>query len=301
MGALFSHKDSSPVSLTGHYTGEVWVRHGLSPVSLSTLTGRSLYRGLWPMERSAKRLLGVSLEASLVQRHRLLDQLVSQAIEAQPDLQILEIAAGASARASRMLRLFPQHEKLHYMEADLPDVVNHKQTLLGTLGLEDDPRYALRPVNIKRTDGPLSPEGLLADLDPARPVLILTEGLLNYFPMATVLDFMSRLARCLNTFPQGRYIAELWPRLPDYPGIRARQAMVRLIESVTRQEVPLHFTDEEDIARALYQAGFTEAQVLNPDRVDFLQPVPGMRAPALFRVLDGRVTGPGRAAGSSKR
>ncbi|MDX1588989.1 MAG: class I SAM-dependent methyltransferase [Oleiphilaceae bacterium] len=285
-------QDRSPVSLTGHYTGEVWVRHNLSPRSLSTVTGRSLYRALWPLERSAARLLGVSLEASLVQRHRLLDQLVQQAIAEQPDLQVLEMAAGASARAGRMLGQFPQHHSLCYTEADLPAVVAHKRSLLPSLGLEDDRRYRLMPVNIRRTEGPLSPESLLSQFDGTRPVLVITEGLLNYFPLATVQDFMARLAQALQGFPRGRYLAELWPRLPDYPGIRARQGMLKLIEAVTRQTVPLHFRDDDDIARAMATAGFTRTKVLNPDSVEFLQPVPLMRAPALFRVLDGRVDGP---------
>ncbi|TVP54393.1 MAG: hypothetical protein EA349_11580 [Halomonadaceae bacterium] len=292
MGPQSLIQDRSPVSLTGHYTGQVWVRHGLAPKALATARGRLLYRALQPLERSASKLAGISLEASLVQRHRLLDQLVSEAIGVEPGLQILEIAAGASARASRVLGEH-QGKALNYTEADLPAVVNHKAQLLPALGLQQETRHRLLPVNIQRSEGPLSPEALLADLDSQRPVLVITEGLLNYFPLSTVLSFMERLVKALSAFPEGRYLADIWPRLPQYPGATGRKAMVALIESVTRQKVPLHFNDARDMTSAVLGTGFNQIRVIDPDDFRFHKSVPVMRRPALFRILDARVTGQG--------
>ena len=67
-------RDSSRISPTAHYTGQVWQRNGLAPPELDTLTGRLMFQALraprWP---GASGPGGVTLATLLLQRHRIID------------------------------------------------------------------------------------------------------------------------------------------------------------------------------------------------------------------------------------
>ena len=279
--------DRSPVSLTGRYTGEVWVRNELAPRSFDTRTGQWLYRLLSPLDWLGKHTLGLSLETMLLQRHLLIDHCLNRACRQQPGLQVLELACGLSARGIRTLRRY-HREELTYIEADLPDVVQHKQDLLAEMEFSD-PRHRLVPCNILRDQGPLSPEGLLAGLDPERPVLVISEGLVNYFALETMKAFWHRLALALSRFPEGAYIADVWPRLPRSRGLRARDWVIRGIEAVTRQEVPLHFDNDEAIKAGFQACGFARVDLLDPANPPQGLVLPTLRTPSLFRVVSARV------------
>lgn len=282
-------KDRSAVSLTGRYTGEVWVRQGLSPEHLSTPAGRFLYRALRPLDRTAARWPGISLETMLVQRHCMIDQLLMEQIQEAPGTQIVEFAGGTSNRGRRLLA--QTDAPIRYLDTDLPDVVMEKRQCLSQQPA--DPRHELRACNILRNHGDLSPESLLAELDPNQPVVAVTEGLLNYFPLVVVEGFVERLAQALSGFARNRYLTEIWPRLPQYPGTRVRGSMIALIEGVTRQRVPLHYEDDQDITVAFSGCGFNQVRVLDPDTFEFVRNVPRMAKPSLFRVVDASVTGEG--------
>ena len=73
--------DKSPVSLTGHFTGQVWCRHGLSPDHLGSGLGRLLYRAQQPFGWLSQQVYGMNLESMLLVRHQLMDQLVLAEIE----------------------------------------------------------------------------------------------------------------------------------------------------------------------------------------------------------------------------
>ena len=275
--------DRSPVSLTGHYTGEVWVRNGLSPSAMSTRTGRNFYRALRPLDGAANRWLGISLETMLVQRHRLIDELVLGFVARHPGAQVLELACGVSDRARRLLD--EMGDEVTYIETDLPDMVAHKLAVYQQQGWSGGARHQVAPCNILRERGEISLERVVGELDRERPLMVISEGLLNYFSRATVENFLLRLSALLSEFAENRYVTEIWPRLPHYPGVAARKTMIRLIETLTRQEVPLHFTDNEDIARGFRSAGFAWVRVINPDHYAFTSEVPAMGKPSMFRVV----------------
>src|SRR5690606_6439465 len=93
--------DSSPVSLTGHFTGQVWCRHSLSPSYLGSVLGRILFHAQQPFGWLSQQIYGMNLESMLLVRHQLLDKLVRAEIDAGTT-QILEIASGLSGRSLRM-------------------------------------------------------------------------------------------------------------------------------------------------------------------------------------------------------
>ena len=291
-GLSFSD-DCSPISLTGRFTGQVWVRNQLSPIGLDTSSGRWLYRLLIPVDRACDWLQGVSLETMLLQRHRGIDRLTAELLRHHQDLQILEIACGLSARAWRLFQgqILPISEVggVRYIEADLPDVAEHKIHLYQRMGFQES-RHEIRGCNILRTDGPLSPEVILAELDSRRPVLVITEGLVNYFPLATMQAFWQRLTASLVRFPHTYYVADIWPRLPRYKGFPLRRLALRGYETITHQPAPLHFRDDADIRNGFADVGFERTEVYDPDQWLGGEPVRSMRGQTLFRLVCAQLT-----------
>jgi hypothetical protein len=71
---------SAAVSPTAHYTGETWVRNGLSHPQLATWQGRVLHRGCALPFAVSKRLGGPTLEGPLLARHRIIDSILDDLI-----------------------------------------------------------------------------------------------------------------------------------------------------------------------------------------------------------------------------
>ena len=89
------------ISPTAHYTGEVWRRAGLSHPWLGTCEGRVMVEALHPLMAASGALGGPSLESYLLARHRAIDALLIDAVEHHGVTQVIEIAAGMSARGWR--------------------------------------------------------------------------------------------------------------------------------------------------------------------------------------------------------
>lgn len=255
--------DSSPVSLTGHFTGQVWCRHDLSPEHLGSDLGRLLYQAQRPFGWISQQIYGSNLESMLLVRHQSLDDMVRAEIE-RGTCQIVEIASGLSGRSLRMLESYPDHG-LRYIEADLPRMIKWKRDRL-TPAQKQDPRLTLCDLNILRLNGAMSLPAVLEQyVDPARPVLVITEGLVNYFRLSVIQDFWARLQAELSVYPRSTYLFEIWPRLPAYTESKMLKLGLAAIELLTRQRVPLHFADEQEIAAAMKATGFRQVQVINPD------------------------------------
>src|SRR5262245_41277416 len=103
------------ISPTAHYTSYVWFANGMSHKALTSRLGRVLYRALKPLNGAHDLLTRAgNLETMLLARHRLIDRLLTEAIEAGRVRQVVEIAAGMSPRGFRFAQRFP---KVHYIEA----------------------------------------------------------------------------------------------------------------------------------------------------------------------------------------
>jgi O-methyltransferase involved in polyketide biosynthesis len=246
---------SEAISPTAHYTGYVWARNGLSHPALATLEGRLLYDSLRPA-MTVNQLLGQpTLEGYLLARHRAIDALLTRAIEEEGVTQVVEVAAGLSARGWRFTQRYG--ERLVYVEADLPRMAARKRRALERIGSRGD-NHSVRELDALREDGPLSLAGLAAQLDPGRGLAIITEGLLGYLPRDAVEQIWDRFARVLNGFAAGRYISEI--HLTSVADLQVRAFRV-LLSAFVRGRVYLHFDSPEEVTAALRAAGFSSVEV----------------------------------------
>lgn len=246
---------SGRISPTAHYTGYVWARNGLSHPELETAEGRILFESLRaPMIVSG--VLGSgTLEAYLLARHRAIDALLQQAIDAGRVAQVVEVASGLSPRGLRFSRRYG--ERLTYVEADLPEMAQRKRQALLKIGaLSDDHRVA--EVDALKDGGPGSLAELATTLDRGNGLAIITEGLLGYLDRESVDGIWRRFAETLGGFEHGTYISDIHMGELQNPQVRVFRL---LLSAFVRGRVYLHFGEESEIRGALLDAGFTTAEV----------------------------------------
>lgn len=239
------------ISPTAHYTGQVWVRHGLSPPELDTWQGRFFHRGAAPALRWAPRLLGLgTMDDILLRRHRLMDLAVDALVEAGLASVGVEVAAGLAARSVRMTRRW-QGVGLRWLDADLPGMARLRRQRLA--GLHPPVRAVeVREVDVLEEDGPRSLQTLLAGVE-GTPVVV-TEGLLNYFLKPVAEGICQRLLAALRSRGGGWYVLELHAR-QDLEGHPAVGAFLAGLSVFARGRVALHHDSVAGAASWLRAAG----------------------------------------------
>jgi O-methyltransferase involved in polyketide biosynthesis len=238
------------ISPTAHYTGEVWRRAGLSHPWLGTHEGRVMVQALHPLMVVSGALGGPSLESYLLARHRAIDALLTDAVERHGVSQVIEIAAGMSARGWR----FANHYggRLTYVEADLPAMAERKRRALERIGSLSE-AHRVAQIDALRDDGPGTLAEIASALDPDAGLAIITEGLLGYLPTDAVRALWRRIAATLQRFPSGRYFSDLHLGSVQTPAVRFFR---RLLAGFVRGQVYLHFDGAEEAEAALRAAGF---------------------------------------------
>lgn len=274
--------DTSSISFTALYTGQVWVRNGLSGPGFRTRSGALLYGAMTPFEAAGKRLMGGNIRTFLLQRHHLIDARLEALIADHPDLQILELACGLSPRGQRLCW---RHAGITYVEADLPDMARRKQRLLAGLGLLDG-RHRVEVVNILAEQGEQSVATLLGRLDPARPVAVVTEGLINYFELASLSPFWARLAGALEAFPRGIYLTDNYPLYANMRFQRTLKALGGLLGAVSRSHVTFHFDSDRATEAHFRELGFSGLTVHDPADYYASLPIPRTRGTPMVRILE---------------
>lgn len=272
--------DTSSISFTAHYTGYVWHHFGLSDAHFATARGRLYFQLLRPFEHLARCLIGSDIKTTLLQRHFLIDRELDALIAADPRLQVLEIACGLSPRGHRFCA---RHPHITYVEADLPGMVARKRALLAPLD-SLDARHRLVTCNIldKGTDDSL--ETVIGrEFDPARPLVVITEGLVNYFALDTISAVWRRLALALHAFPAGHYLTDIYPEVSGHRFAGAIRAANRSLRVASRSAFTLHFADDARMREHFLGLGFAAAEVFDPDREQ--TGAPAARGGALVRVL----------------
>ncbi|MBM7061390.1 class I SAM-dependent methyltransferase [Pseudomonas sp. UL073] len=272
--------DSAHISPSAHYTGYVWYRHQLSEPAFATGFGRFAHTLLTPLTWGVRELAGLDLENILLQRHLLIDARLTAAIETGGVRQVVEIACGLSPRGRRFCQRYPQ---LRYLEADLPGMAARKRLLLHSEGWLDS-RHRVRDVDILAEQGERSLAALFAELDRNEPVLVITEGLVNYFPLALLEGFWTRLATQLAAFPRGSYLTELYPDLREHPRYRQLRWGIDLVGRLTRGGYWLHYRSTAAIAAAFHGCGFRAVEVIDPDQVSL--ELPAVAMPSMLRVIE---------------
>jgi O-methyltransferase involved in polyketide biosynthesis len=246
---------SGAISPTAHYTGETWVRNGLSHPELATWQGRLLHGTLALPNAASKMFGGPTLEALLLARHRIIDALLDERIRGGVS-QVIEVACGMSPRGWRFRERYG--DQLTYVEADLPAMAQRKREALARMGSLDD-RHRVVDLDILGDGRPGSLESLVESLDPAKGLAIVTEGLLVYFDDPTVEALWARLAGMLRPFSTGVYLADLRIARPER-GMSER-AFERLLGAFVRGKVHPYGGDEAAAEADLLTAGFEQVRL----------------------------------------
>jgi O-methyltransferase involved in polyketide biosynthesis len=247
---------SGAVSPTAHYTGETWVRNGLSHPQLRTWQGQVFHGALALPLATSKSLGGPTLEGLLLARHRIIDSILDDLI-AEGVSQVVEVACGMSPRGWRFSERYG--DRLAYVEADLPAMARRKREALERMGSLGD-HHRVVEVDVLRDGGPGSLEALTADLDPAQGLAIVTEGLLSYLDGDTVEALWARVAGLLGRFDRGVYLTDL--RLADPDRGLAERTFALLLGAFVRGRVHAYDPGGEATAEAaLRSAGFERARL----------------------------------------
>ncbi|HEU4393840.1 MAG TPA: class I SAM-dependent methyltransferase [Solirubrobacterales bacterium] len=250
---MTGEEGSGAVSPTAHYTGETWVRNGLSHPELATWQGRAFHRVMALPIAASRTLGGPTLEGLLLARHQIIDSTLDDLIQGGVS-QVIEAACGMSPRGWRFSERYG--ERLTYVEADLPAMAQRKREALARMGSLGE-HHRVVELDVLCEGGPGSLESLAEELDPTRGLVIVTEGLLTYFDDETVDGLWARLAQVLGRFSRGAYLADLRFARPER-GIPER-AFDILLGAFVRGRVHAYRGDEATATAALRDVGFKEA------------------------------------------
>lgn len=274
----------SRISPTAHYTGHVWVRKGLANPALDTPLGRAMHLAWRPINGLVRPLVGgATLEQYLLDRHLMLDMLLTRAIEENGATQVLEVASGLSPRGSTFASKYPD---ITYLEADLAPMAVRKQALLDRMGLglagaKGGSNHRVVTLDLLQRGSRQSLMAVIEEhLDPDRTTVIIAEGLLSYFDRPTLMSLWPRIREALDVFPRGLFLAnmELESEAGAWSLVRAFVAALGFAVSA-----PAHlcFKDEAEAREVLREARFDYVELHRPK--DLLQSSPG---PTMVRALE---------------
>lgn len=258
------------ISPTALYTGQVWQSTGRSIPELKSIPASTLHIALAPSMFISKSLGGPTLEDFLLARHDLIDHHLTEMIESGKVTQVIEIAAGLSPRGSRFVERYG--DKITYIEADLPGMVAQKKKLLSTR-LQACPNHHVKAIDAFAEHGVHSLEGLAMQLDAKKGLVIITEGLLNYFDREAVLGLWGRISKTLSQFKQGAYLSDIHLQAQNADAIA--QVFVAGLGLFVRGRVHLHFETPGHLQQAMEELGLA-CQVLQPS--DYAQEIPACAA-----------------------
>lgn len=276
--------DSSSISFTALYTGHVWYANEMSESFLTSPGGYALYWAMQPLEYAARKLAGMNIIETLLQRHLILDHRLEHLIRDNGVTQILEIACGLSPRGLQFTRRFPD---VRYLEADLPGMVARKRDLLERHHTLSD-RHDVIPCNFFEVDTPAALETILRErFNPDEPIAIVTEGLVNYFDLPTISKVWAKIALHTRDFPAAWYLTDLYPD--------TRSAIAPLIHlgrktlgTITRSKTNLHFDSDAAIENGFKSCGFSDVTVHQPEQYYDRLPIPRSRAGSYVRVVEAK-------------
>jgi O-methyltransferase involved in polyketide biosynthesis len=244
---------SARISPTAYATGYFWYKHGLSHPALATPRGKRLDRPFALLMRVLGRDVFQNL---MLARHTAIDALLTRAIEDGRVTQVIEIAAGLSGRGVRMLQRYG--ERLTYLETDLPQMAALKRKLLADAGLLNA-RHQVLTLTALADTGPDSLAVIAGQLDPRQGTAVITEGLMNYLEPDTAHAVWTRIARNLDRFPQGLYLADVYFMQQN----RGLAAVIfgGVIQAFVRGRMHIHFESAEHGVTLMRAAGFRSATV----------------------------------------
>ena len=241
------------ISFTAHYTGYIWYLLGISHPDLASSKGKRLATLLHPFESLAERFVGGSMRSTLKQRHQLINKQLDELIEQYPNLQIVEIAAGLSPRGWRYRQIY---KDISYIEMDLPDMAAAKRLALKKI----DPEATV--IGVDLFDQAFA-EHILA-LDHSKPLVIISEGLVNYFTKDMLQQLWQSFNQVLRPFTQGFYITDIYPEPVKHKLAKIIWQSSKLLKVLSKSAFSFHFTSPKEVSSFFDQAGFNSIDVYQP-------------------------------------
>ena len=274
---------SESISPTAYATGHFWYRHGLSHQALLTPDSERLGRRFQLLIRAVRGLSGFSIDTMMLARHRGIDAVLMQAIDEGRVRQVIEIAAGLSARGWRMKQRYG--DRITYIETDLPAMADTKRRLLQGANLLPKGHRVLE-LNALADEGPTSMKAIAATLDPKLGTAIITEGLMSYLDPETAESVWRRIAGALKPFAHGLYLADIYMKREH------RSVGVLLfglvLSAFVRGRMHVHFDTPAEAIATMQRSGFKTAVVHEPASLPQLKDLAGQRGTERVRILEAR-------------
>lgn len=242
------------ISFTAHYTGYIWYQMGISHPALATAKGKTLAALVHPIESWAEKYVGGSMRTTLKQRHSILDNHLKELIEQHPNLQVLEIACGLSPRGWWFRQHYPN---ITYRELDLPDMAATKQAALQQIESNVD--------EVLSVD--LFTDAFAAAFevfDQQRPLVIISEGLINYFEKPMLQQLIQAIANYGQNFKELHYLTDIYPEPTQNKLATIIWNSSRLLKWISRSAFSFHFKNPAEIENFFQEAGFNQVEVLQP-------------------------------------
>lgn len=242
------------ISFTAHYTGYIWYQMGISHPLLATSKGKTLAMIAHPIESWGEKYVGGSMRTTLKERHSMLDDRLRQLIEQSPDLQVLEIAAGLSPRGWWFRQHYPM---VDYRELDLPDMAQTKQNALKQM---DEKSPDVLSVDLFTEDF----QKAFDIFDRNRPLVVISEGLINYFTKELLQQLIQSIAHYGKDFKTLHYLTDLYPEPVKNKLAKVIWNSSKLLKIMSRSAFSFHFVSPEEVRNFMQHAGFRQVQVIQP-------------------------------------
>ena len=244
------------ISFTAHYTGYIWYTMGISHPVFATSKGKMLAKLVHPLESWAEKFVGGSMRTTLKQRHRMIDQHLTQLIEQHPDLQVLEIASGLSPRGWNFRQKFPH---IDYRELDLPDMAKVKTEALKQI---DANSQEVLSVDLFTADF----EQAFHVFDPKRPLVVISEGLINYFNKDMLLQLLQAIRHYGQNFKELHYLTDIYPEPVKNKLANFIWASSKLLKWMSKSAFSFHFINPQQAQEFFQQAGFEQVSIVQPQQ-----------------------------------
>ncbi|WP_180113537.1 MULTISPECIES: class I SAM-dependent methyltransferase [unclassified Acinetobacter] len=242
------------ISFTAHYTGYIWYSMGISHPVFATRKGKFLARLVHPLESWAEKNVGGSMRSTLKQRHAMIDQHLDQLIAQHPQLQVLEIACGLSPRGWNFRT---KHPEINYRELDLPDMAKIKTQALKQI---DPHAPEVLTGDIFTQDF----ERIFQSFNPERPLVVISEGLINYFDQTLLNKLLQGITEYGASFQELHYLTDIYPEPVKNRLARFIWASSKLLKVMSRSAFTFHFQSPAELQQFFSHTGFEEVDVVQP-------------------------------------
>ncbi len=123
---------------------------------------------------------------------------------------------------------------------------------------------------------PNSPEVLSVDLfsenfkqvfeifDPKRPLVVISEGLVNYFDLTHLKQLISNISLYGSKFRTLHYLTDLYPQPQGRRLAKVMWSSSKLLKWMSRSAFTFHFQNPAEVQQFIQNAGFDEGEVIQP-------------------------------------